>query len=177
MPAFIAHHARMGTPRERGVAMIEVLVAVLIFSVGMIGLLGLLMRSYSMAGSSHFRNIAVLQSQWAADALRANIVNLKLFSAANPQSASPNGNCYSTSGCSEQQSVDTFLASWNDQLTDLLPAATGKVCRGTLSTTGASTCSSSLSGASGVFFTEVCWTPAGVTSGILAGPDCVRTQL
>jgi len=57
---------------QRGIGIIEVLVAVLVLSVGLLGLAGLQMRTLRNSSSSMERNIAVMETHAIADAMRAD---------------------------------------------------------------------------------------------------------
>lgn len=61
--------------RQRGFSMVEVLVAAVVLSIGMLGLAGLQMRTLRNNQSSLERGVAVVQIHAMADALRADRVN------------------------------------------------------------------------------------------------------
>lgn len=61
-----------GASRQRGVGLIEVLVAVLILSLGMLGMAGLQTRALKANQSSHARTQAVMLSYYMLDAMRAD---------------------------------------------------------------------------------------------------------
>lgn len=64
---------RMPLPRsQRGVSLIEVMVAVLIFSLGMVGLALLQMRGAQFTRESGSRSVAIGLARSLADAMRAN---------------------------------------------------------------------------------------------------------
>jgi type IV pilus assembly protein PilV len=56
---------------QRGVGIVEVLVAVLVLSIGLLGLAGLQMRTLRNSESSMERSIAVVETHAVADAMRA----------------------------------------------------------------------------------------------------------
>lgn len=59
--------------QQQGVTMIEVLIAVLLFAVGILGIAGLQLSSLSALTHSHQLSIAVLGSNDMADRMRANL--------------------------------------------------------------------------------------------------------
>jgi len=61
-----------GASRQRGVGLIEVLVAVLILSLGMLGMAGLQTRALKANQSSYARTQAVMLSYYILDAMRAD---------------------------------------------------------------------------------------------------------
>ena len=58
---------------QRGVGLIEVLVAVLILSIGLLGLAGLQMRTLRDNQSALDRSVAVVETHFIADAMRADL--------------------------------------------------------------------------------------------------------
>lgn len=64
--------------RQRGIGMIEVLIAVLIVSIGFLGMAALQARALSTNNSAMARSMATVASYSILDAMRADIVNAKL---------------------------------------------------------------------------------------------------
>jgi type IV pilus assembly protein PilV len=62
-------------PGQRGFSMVEVLVAAVVLSIGMLGLAGLQMRTLRNNQSSLERAVAVVETHAIADALRSDRVN------------------------------------------------------------------------------------------------------
>jgi type IV pilus assembly protein PilV len=112
---------------QRGVGIIEVLVAVLVLSVGLLGLAGLQLRTLRNNESALERGVAVFEAQAIADALRADRINAKsgLFNL-DLAAAPPTGTTFRA----------VVLSSWRANLISALgPDATGQVfCNGTLCT-------------------------------------------
>lgn len=61
------------TRRQRGVGLIEVLIAVLILSIGLLGIAGLQARALKNNQSSYERSQAVVLSYFMLDSMRANV--------------------------------------------------------------------------------------------------------
>lgn len=115
--------------RQSGVGLIEVLVAVLVLSIGFVGIAALQARSLSMNNSSMARSVATMDSYSILDAMRADLINA--------QSGAYNGTvtanaCPTTTGAL----VNTQLGQWCNQLAAGLGASastTGNInCTGTL---------------------------------------------
>ena len=82
--------------RQRGAALIEAMVAVLLFSLGVLGLIGLQTRAIGMAGEADERNRAALladgavASMWQTDSIALSAAALKVWKDAIAEQL-PNG--------------------------------------------------------------------------------------
>ncbi|MCP4875082.1 MAG: type IV pilus modification protein PilV [Gammaproteobacteria bacterium] len=64
---------RLKYPRSQlGISLIEVLVAILVVSIGLLGVLGVQVRSFSHSDSAYFRSQAVIYGYEILDRIRAN---------------------------------------------------------------------------------------------------------
>jgi type IV pilus assembly protein PilV len=110
---------------QRGFSIIEVLVAALILSIGMLGLAGLQIRTLRNNQSALERGIAVVETHAIADALRGDRINAtnNLFDIALADPAPVAGTF-----------AETVLAGWRQNLiSELGPDATGAIdCNGSL---------------------------------------------
>lgn len=113
------------SPRvQRGVSMIEVLVAVLIFTIGLIGLGGLLITATKSNVSAYVRTQVTFLASNMADRMRANPVGLwtaSYDSKAYPISGTPPA-CNAATGCTPAQVALRDQIAWSQQLTNSLPA-------------------------------------------------------
>ena len=101
-----------------GITMLEVLVAIVVLSFGLLGMLGLIMNSLKMTSSSHYRTIAAQQLAAMAEAISANP---NLITNYAPPGGTPNyANCLGTAGCSTADLPQTDYALW--QLNIAAPA-------------------------------------------------------
>jgi len=112
--------------RQRGVSLIEVLVAVLIFSLGLIGMAGLMMLATRSNQSAYLRTQVAFLANGIADRMRANPIAVwdgSYNSKALPTSTTQD--CTS-SGCTPDQLAAHDLGEWSGQLKTFLatPAAT-----------------------------------------------------
>ncbi|WP_266167877.1 type IV pilus modification protein PilV [Dyella subtropica] len=111
--------------RQRGVSLIEVMVAVLIFSIGMIGLAGLLMMATRSNHAAYLRTQVVFLASSMMDRMRANPVgvwNGDYNRSDYPAAAS----ITAISACDNQACTPVQLATrdqnlWSSQLTTFLP--------------------------------------------------------
>ena len=120
----------------RGFSMLEVLIAVLVFSLGMIGLAGLMIFAISSNHVAYLRTQATFLAHNMADRMGANPAGLwgaggtSFYNGSYPVSAST-ASC--ATGCNPQQLADYDKAQWSSQLKTFLPNASGNI---TCSTTG-----------------------------------------
>ena len=156
-----------------GMTLLEVLVAILILSFGMLGMLGLLMSGLKLTTSSNYRNVAILESQAMADLIRANARNLTLY---NLPTDSPSSDCFTSAGCpSAQGRVQTEYSLWLERLSSMLPSGNGTICRDSSPADGTPS-SWACDGATGSqFVVKVCWDESRIpTSPAIA---CIQTNI
>ncbi len=172
---------------RRGSTMIEVLIAIVILAFGMMGMLGLFINSLKIGSGSVYRSVAMQQAYMMADIIRTNYVNLpNYFSPTATYTAS----CFNSTGCNNTTAPNAEYKVWQTQLSTLLPAGQGLVCRdptpyNSLTSISSSSCTTSSSTAP--LIVKVCWdesrirsSNAGVTNSATTGTggtQCVYTQI
>ena len=156
-----------------GMTLLEVLVAILILSFGMLGMLGLLMSGLKLTTSSNYRNIAVLESQAMADLIRSNARNLTLY---DLPADSPSASCFTTSGCTNAQGrVQTEFSLWLERLSTMLPSGNGTICRDSSPTDGTPSSWSCDGAAGSQFVVKVCWDESRIPSSPAIA--CIQTNI
>ena len=151
---------------QTGVALIEVLVAILILSFGILGTVGLLINSLRLSSSSNYRTIAATQASSMADVIRANPFaisspgnTLVSFNTVNATQADFGATCFATGGCTRANFLNNNVWAWNQQLANALPQGVGTLCF--TSTPGGGTpnaCPAVVPGdANAQFIAKVCW--------------------
>jgi type IV pilus assembly protein PilV len=153
--------------KQSGVAMLEVLVAILVLSVGMLGMLGLMLNGMKLTTTSTFRSIATQEAIVMVEIFRASVPALEHYD--NPTVSTTNS-CLATAGCLQPNMAGTELALWKNQLAAVLPAGDGTVCRSaTLS--GDPNAWNCTAGAGDPWVIKVCWdeTQVGIKSGVAPG--------
>lgn len=118
--------------KESGVAMIEVLIAIIVISFGLLGVAGLQLAGIKSSQTSNLRSIATAQAYDMADRMRNNMtaVQSKLYddvkspipaipTCANPFSA--------TVGCSNSDMAKYDIYAWLTANAQLLPGGSGTV--------------------------------------------------
>ena len=116
----------------QGMSLIEVLVAILVVSVGILALAGLMATSTRFGKTSEFRSVASLLAADMADRLRANAsaadageYNLTPTVLASSRATAPAASC--TTACTAAQIAALDVAQWRATLFNSLPAGTGYV--------------------------------------------------
>lgn len=124
-------HRQFGQIRQRGVSMIEVMVAILITSLGVLAMAGLLATSARFGKTAEFRSISTLMAADIADRIRANRVGLLNYNLANItlNTAAPSqaGACATPGTCLPDEIAAIDLAEWQATLFNNLPGGTGHI--------------------------------------------------
>lgn len=110
--------------RRNGFTLLEVLIALLVFSLGLIGMAGLLAVSVQTNHSAYLRTQATFLAQGMADRMRAN--NLGLWNLAyngtyNSSTAGTASGCLGTTSCTWTQVAARDATVWSNQLVSFLP--------------------------------------------------------
>ena len=115
--------------RQRGVSLIEVLVAVLIFSLGLIGMAGLLLMSTHSNQAAYLRTQVAFLASNMANRMHANPTGVwkNDYNVSFPASSSSTTTCNSSTGCSPDDLAKHDIGVWNSQLKTFLPAATASI--------------------------------------------------
>ena len=101
---------------QRGFSIVEAMVALLVLSVGMLGIAGLYVTTLRASGSALFRTQAVNFAADMADRIRANPT------AGNAYTAAPaDNNCAEGSACNPQQLAADDVFRWQQQVAAILP--------------------------------------------------------
>ena len=112
---------------QHGTTLIEVLIAVLVFSVGMLGLAGLQLTATINTHSTHLRSIATVQAYDITDRMRANIPAVNSGDYHQPTSTNTPG-CLTTAGCTPSAMAQHDAFEWDSVLATSLPDGVGEVC-------------------------------------------------
>ncbi len=123
---------------QSGFTLVEILIAIVIFSIGLLGIAGLQVAGMRFTHGSQLRSIAVAQAETMADLMRANEFGVQAgfynVKTAMPTNANPD--C-AAAVCTAQERATYDLKAWNTTTQgaplqsnqDVLPQADGIVCR------------------------------------------------
>jgi len=153
----------MTLPMQRGYIMFEVLISVLVISVGFIGLAGMQVGGLAAANDSLYRSKAVYLTYQMADRVRANIP-AAVAGNYNYLTGSGSDPVCVTTGCSPANMALTDFFEWSAEVAALLPSGVGVVCIDSTPDDGTSTAD----GCDGVgtnLAVKVWWTENGIEHG------------
>ena len=118
---------RMTNGLERGVTMVESLVALVVLSVGMLGIASLHLTSLKSGRSALIRTQAVNLVNDMADRIRANPVARGSYDTGLYAPAPAPRNCVTVANCSTDELAEDDLARWIAQVDATLPNAASEV--------------------------------------------------
>lgn len=173
--------------KEQGFTLIEVLIAIVIFSIGLLGIAGLQVAGMRFTHDSRLRSLAVAQAETMADMMRANDYGVdkgyyNMFKKSMPTSSAKD--C-SKVACEAEERANYDLYIWNNKDAspqknsnpEMLQDGDGIVCLDSTpidGKTGAWACD----GLGNVYAIKVQWTERSVGKNDVSGTDAdQRTQL
>lgn len=115
------------TGDQRGFTLIEILIALVVLSIGLLGLAGLQANSLKNNNSAYQRTQASLLANEMLDRIRANRQGLDANAYDSIDSTSTSDPGCITSGCTPTQMAQYDADNWATRLANLLPAGRGRV--------------------------------------------------
>lgn len=107
--------------RNAGFTLIEALIAILVFSVGLMGMAGLMVVSVKTNHSSYLRTQASFLGQSMADRIRSNRAEINAYNGNYSAATVGSDPCLNGVVCTAENLVVRDRALWSQQLVDLLP--------------------------------------------------------
>jgi len=142
--------------QQSGFTLIEVMVSVLVLSIGLVGVAALQGVSLKNTQSAFMRSQATALAYDLADRMRANVISAKtgLY---DPGTAAKVTACKSTTGCTAQDMAKHDLAEWNAAIATYLPMGQGFVCVDSTPNDGASAASAACDGSGTQIAVKIWW--------------------
>ena len=125
---------------QRGVTMLEILIAILIISVGLLGTAGLQAVSLRASVAANERTTATLLAYDALDRIRANMTGFTAGAYSN-YIATQHANCLTLAGCTAQELAQHDMWEWNNSIALALNQGMGIVCQDSSADDGTSNAS------------------------------------
>jgi type IV pilus assembly protein PilV len=151
------HHIKPAN-NSSGFSLIEVLITVVVLSIGLLGLASLQANSMQMNREAFMRTQAILLAYDMADRMRANMVAVASNDYHLPGSGSAVGACKSKGAvCTPAQMAQNDAYEWSQTLARHLPSGEGVVCRDADPTDGTSASSPGCDGGANSLYAIKIW--------------------
>ena len=115
---------------EKGFTLVEVMIAVFVFAIGMLGIAGLQLKAYQSGHMAYARTIATMQANSLAERMRANPTGVTAGNYALASTSTPpgfEGTC-KAGGCAPNLMASNDLSEWVAEVQTALPNAVVQVC-------------------------------------------------
>ncbi len=141
---------------NRGFSLIEVLVSLVILSVGLLGIAGLQVTGLRSNHSSLLRSQATLFASDMAERMRANNIGFTAGDYDKP-AATLDASCESTTGCKPLAMAKNDMYVWSTNLGNTLPSGAGIVCLDSTPMDGASSTAPNCDGTGSSYAIKIWW--------------------
>lgn len=115
-------------PVQRGIALIESLVALVIVSIVFIAMAGLQAKGLMSSNVSSQRTRVTSLATSMSDRIRANGTGYRAGNYDSLTAAPSDPQCIGSGGCTPAQLAQTDFYLWRDEITSTLPGGSGVVC-------------------------------------------------
>jgi len=113
--------------KNQGYTLIEVLIAVIILSIGLLGIKGIQTKTQQFNREAYFNTQATFFTHDILERARANPKGLNAGFYNNP-SNTEHSTCYSVSGCSTQEMAENDMYEWKQVISNTLPGGNAHIC-------------------------------------------------
>jgi type IV pilus assembly protein PilV len=113
--------------KESGFSMVEVLVALVVLAIGLLGIAALYLNSLQSGRTAIYRTQAITLAADLADRIRMNRSAQASYGSLFADAEAVVGSCSTTGGCSDADLASTDLANWKAEVADQLPGGQGQV--------------------------------------------------
>lgn len=112
---------------QSGISMVEVLVAIVVLSFGLLGLAGLQADGLRSNNDAYMKSQATLLAYDMLDRMRANVLGVENGFYDDLFSATPEDPTCITSGCTIEEMSEHDAFEWSQKVAELLPGGQGRV--------------------------------------------------
>ncbi len=116
-----------GLHKNKGFTLIEILVALLILTIGLLGIGGLQTKAQQYGRYSYLSTQATVFGHDILERARANPKGL-LSGFYNKPNNQQHASCYSLTGCSVQEMAENDMYEWHTKITSTLPGGGSVIC-------------------------------------------------
>lgn len=113
--------------RNDGFSLLEVLVTVLVVSLGLLGMAALIISGVRSNNIAHYRSVATKQAEDISDRMRTNLAGARAGNYDNLTATIPSSSDCMVTACSATQMAAYDHAQWNTANSRLLPGGQGIV--------------------------------------------------
>ena len=113
--------------KQSGFTMVEVLVALVVLTIGLLGIAALYLNSLQSGRTAIYRTQAVNLASDLADRVRANRTAQAAYGTLFADAEVEVGGCFTTGGCIDTDLASSDLSRWKGTLAQLLPNGQGQV--------------------------------------------------
>jgi type IV pilus assembly protein PilV len=113
--------------KQTGFTMVEVLVALVVLAIGLLGIAALYLNSLQSGRTAIYRTQAVNLAADLADRIRANRTAQAAYGTLFADAEVEVAGCYTTGGCIDTDLASSDLARWKGTVAQLLPNGQGQV--------------------------------------------------
>ena len=113
--------------RQVGTSLVEVMVAVLVLSMGMAGVAALMVTNVTSTSSAQVYSQAVIHADQMADVMRANMMAYET-AVFTTDPGTTSANCTGGTGCTLTEQAQYDYASWRAAVARDLPLGQGFIC-------------------------------------------------
>jgi type IV pilus assembly protein PilV len=115
------------THPQSGFTIVEVLVALVVLAIGLLGIAALYLNSLQSGRTAIYRTHAINLAADLADRIRMNRTAQAAYGTAFADNEAAVGTCITTGGCSDADLASTDLFNWKAELAEQLPNGQGQV--------------------------------------------------
>ncbi len=117
--------------QAKGFSLIEVMVALLVLTMGLAGLAALLTTGVRATGTANLQSVAITHSQTGVEMMRANLqaYTSGWYTGTNTSGAAPSeAACAGSSGCTGDEQATNDFVTWRERIAASMPDGQGFIC-------------------------------------------------